>query len=256
MAKLNGDLIPSSSGQAHLGVNGGVGDSFDITTLSPFGHIHMISGVWHDPILGQSGVIRYSRAANAMQVSVDGGLTFNDLVTGATVVTSIGVIGDTNLTGHVDLASPASGFISIFDTADASPIRFAVDNLGLSGLWRFPTQGFNGSVVNELTDFNGTKVQGSVSVVGASGIVVDIIGQTMTISPGNSLPRTFAASFGAAVTWTATHNLGTTDVSVDVYDASSPRLAIIPDAVAITDSNTVTVTFNVAQAGRIVITGF
>lgn len=256
MVRLNGDLIPGSSGQAHLGVNGGVGDAFNITTLTPFGHIHMNSGVWHDPMTGQSGVLRYSQAAGAFQISIDGGRTFNDLVTGATTVTSVGVIGGANLTGNIDLASQASGFLAIYDTGGASPINFAVDHLGLSGLWRFPTQGFNGSIVNELTDFNGTKVQGSVSVVGASGIVVDIIGQIMTITPGNALPRTFAQTFGAATSWTATHNLGTADVSVDVYDASTPRLAIIPDSIAITDSNTVTVTFNIPQAGRIVISGF
>jgi len=256
MVRLNGDLIPGSSGQAHLGVNGGVGDAFDITTLTPFGHIHMNSGVWHDPMTGQSGVLRYSQAASAFQISIDGGRTFNNLVTSAGTVTSVGVFGGANLTGNIDLATQASGFLAIFDTAGASPINFAVDHLGLSGLWRFPPQGFNGSVVNELTDFNGTKVQGSVSVVGASGVVVDIIGQVITITAGNTLLRAFAQTFGAFVTWTVIHNLGTTDVSVDVYDASSPRLSIIPDAIAITDSNTVTVTFNTAQAGRVVISGF
>ena len=253
MVRLNGDIIPGSSGQAHLGVNGGVGDAFDITTLTPFGHIHMNSGVWHDPLSGQSGVLRYSQAASAFQISVDGGRTFTDLATSATAVTSVGVIGGANLTGNIDLASQASGFIAIFDTAGASPINFAVNHLGLSGLWRFPTQGFNGSVVNELTDFNGTKVQGSVSVVGASGIVVDIIGQVVTITNGSATPRCFAASFVSSTTWTVSHNLGTTDVSVDVYDASSPRMILIPDSISTTDSNTVTITFNVAQAGRAVI---
>jgi len=256
MVRLNGDLIPGSSGQAHLGVNGGVGDAFDITTLTPFGHIHMNSGVWHDPMTGQSGVLRYSQAASAFQISIDGGRTFNNLVTSAGTVTSVGVIGGANLTGNIDLATQASGFLAIFDTAGASPINFAVDHLGLSGLWKFPTQGFNGSVVNQLTDFNGTTVQGSVSVVGASGVVVDIIGQVMTITAGNTLLRSFAQTFVAATSWIVTHNLGTADVSVDVYDSSSPRLAIIPDAIAITDTNTVTVTFNVPQAGRIIITGF
>jgi hypothetical protein len=256
MVRLNGDLIPGSSGQAHLGVNGGVGDAFDITTLTPFGHIHMNSGVWHDPMTGQSGVLRFSQAAGAMQVSVDGGRTFTNLVTSAGTVTSVGVLGGANLTGDVDVATRASGFLAITDSTGASPLFFAVDNLGLSGLWRFPTQGFNGSVVNELTDFNGTKVQGSVAVVGASGVVVDIVGQTMTITMGNGVVRAFAQTFGAAVTWTVTHNLGTSDVMVDVYDANSPRNAIIPDSVAITDSNTVTIGFNVAQAGRVMITGF
>jgi|SRR5689334_718312 len=256
MVRINGDLIPKGSGQAHLGVNGSVGDAFDITTLTPFGHIHMNSGVWHDPLTGQSGVLRYSQAAGAFQISVDGGRTFNDLVTGAMSVTSVGVIGGANLTGNIDLASVASGFIAITDNAGASPIFFAVDNLGLSGLWRFPTQGFNGSIVNELTDFNGTVVQGSVNVVGASGIVVDIVGQTMTITPGNVMSRSFAQTFVAATTWTVSHNLGTADVTVDVYDDSTPRLSIIPDSIALTDNNTVTIGFNVPQAGRVVISGF
>lgn len=256
MVRLNGDLIPGSSGQAHLGVNGGVGDAFDITTLAPFGHIHMNSGVWHDPMTGQSGVLRYSQAAGAFQISVDGGKTFTSLVTSAGTVTSVGQLGGANLTGDVDLASKGSGFISITDTTGASPILFAVDHLGLSGLWRFPTQGFNGSIVNSLTDFNGTTSQGAITVVGASGVYVDIIGQTMTITGAATSIKSFAQTFVAAVTWTVTHNLNTADVTVDVYDANTPRVAIIPDAIAITDVNTVTITFNVAQAGRAVITGF
>jgi hypothetical protein len=256
MVRLNGDLIPGSSGQAHLGINGGVGGSFDITTLTPFGNIHMNSGVWHDPMSGQSGVLRYSQAAGAFQISIDGGRTFTALVTNAGTVTSVGQLGGADLTGAVDIASKGSGFISVTDTAGVSPILIGVDSLGLSGLWRFPTQGFNGSIVNSLTDFNGTTAQGAINVVGASGVYVDIIGQTMTITGAATPIKSFAASFGAATSWTVSHNLNTTDVQVDVYDASTPRLAIIPDAIALTDANTVTITFNVAQAGRVVITGF
>ena len=154
---FNGDLVPTTSGFANLGVNveSNAQNAFDITSVRPFNHIHMVSGVFHDPVQGQSGVLRYNREQAAFQISVDGGLTFNNLSAGAGV-DSVGVIGDTNLTGHIDLASAGgSGFLAIFDTSDASPIQFAVDQLGLSGLWEFPTQGFNGSVVNELTDFNG-----------------------------------------------------------------------------------------------------
>ena len=255
---FNGDLVPVSSGFANLGVNvsSNAQNAFDITSLRPFNNIHMISGVFHDPIMGQSGVIRYNRQQAAFQVSVDGGLTFNNLTTAGGSVTSVGQLGGANLTGNVDLATTASGFMTILDTAGASPLLFAVDNQGLSGLWRFPTQGFNGSVVNELTDFNGTKVQGSVSVVGASGIIVDIIGQVMTITGAASLIKSFAATFGAATSWTVTHNLNTTDVAIDIYDASSPRQVILPDSVTVTDANTVTIGWNVAQGGRVVITGF
>ena len=66
---INGDLVPSTSGFSNLGVNVSPNgrDAFDITTLRPFGHIHMVSGVFHDPILGQSGVIRFNRATPAFK---------------------------------------------------------------------------------------------------------------------------------------------------------------------------------------------
>lgn len=251
---INGDLVPSVSGFANLGINVSSNgrNAFDITTLRPFGSIHVVSGIFHDPVQGQSGVMRYSRAAAAFQVSVDGGLTFNDLSAGGGV-SSVGVIGDTNLTGNVDFATRPSGFMVIEDTADASPLLWAVNTLGLSGLWAFPTQGFNGRVVNALTDFNGTEAQGVISVVGASGIVVDIVGQVMTITPGSATPRCFAASFVSATSWTVSHNLGTIDVQIEVFDDQSPRQVILPDSIFTTDTNTVTVNFNSAQAGRCVI---
>lgn len=254
---INGDLVPSVSGFSNLGINVSSNgrNAFDITTLRPFGSVHLVSGVFHDPLHGQSGVLRYNRQLPGFEISVDGGLTFNQVATGAGAVSSIGVIGDTNLTGNVDLAVPTSGFMTIQDTADASPLLFSVNTLGLSGLWAFPTQGFNGRVVNALTDFNGTEAQGVINVVGASGIVVDIIGQTMTVTAGNSIPRCFANTFVAATSWTVTHNLGTTDVDVMVLDDSTPRVAIIPDSIEITSTNAVTITFNVAQGGRAIIFG-
>lgn len=256
---INGDLVPSTSGRAHLGVNGGPNlDAFDITTVRPFGHIHQVSGVFHDPILGQSGILRYSRADAAFQVSVDGGITFQNLGAGAGV-DSLGVLGDANLTGNIDLASAAnSGFLAIFDTANASPIQFAVDQLSLSGLWGFPVQGFNGRVVNALTDFHGTEVQGVINVVGASGVIVDIVGQTMTIATNTdvgAVARCYSETFGAATSWVINHGLGTTDVQVTVLDDSSPRVQIIPDEIEITDTNNATVGFNVAQGGRAVVQG-
>jgi hypothetical protein len=252
---INGDLVPSVSGFANLGINVSSNgrNAFDITTLRPFGNVHLVSGVFHDPLHGQSGVLRFNRQQSAFQVSVDGGLTFQNLSAGG--VDSVGVIGDVNLTGHVDFATRPSGFMVIEDSGDASPLLWAVNTLALSGLWAFPTQGFNGRVVNALTDFNGTEAQGVINVVGASGIVVDIIGQTMTVTAGNTIPRCFAATFGAATSWTVTHNLNTSDVDVMVLDDSSPRVAILPDSIAITDANTVTVSFNVAQGGRVIIIG-
>lgn len=260
---INGDLIPSVSGRAHLGVDGGPNPgSFDTSpgAIRPFGHIHQVSGVFHDPLLGQSGVMRFSQAQDCFEISTDGGLTFDCLITTATAggVTSVGILGEANLIGDVDFTFPVSGFILIEDDGGASPLSWSVNTLALSGLWDFPTQGFNGRVVNALTDFNGTEAQGVIEVVGVSGIIVDIIGQTMTIGADielNTVARCYAETFGASVTWVANHALNTLDVSVMVLDDSTPRVEIIPDSVEVTDADNVTVTFNVAQGGRVVILG-
>lgn len=260
MPRINGDLIPSVSGLAQLGVDGGTSaGAFDITTITPFGQIHQLSGIFHDPLLGQSGVLRYSRQAAAFQVSVDGGRTFADINTGlAGGVTSVGVIGDTDLTGNIDLASPASGFIAIEDSSNASPLLFSVDQLGLSGLWDFPTQGFNGRVVNALTDDNGTESQGIINLTGASGITVDIVGQTATFSADGiaeelNLPVCYAETFTSAIVWGVAHNLGSEDVVVMTFDDSSPRQWIQADNIIITDSDNLNVRWASAQAGRVVV---
>lgn len=259
MPKLNGDLRSTASGISHIGVNGGTSENaFDIASLSPFGHIHQLSGVFHDPTLGQSGIIRYNRATPSFEISLDGGATFNALLTGASVVSSVGVIGDANLTGNVDFATKASGFMVIEDTGDASPLLWAVNTLGLSGLWGFPAQGFNSSVVNKISDFNGTTAQGVISIVGASGIVADLIGNTLTISADgiphfNSLVKGFAQTFTAQNPWVVTHNLGSTDVHVMCYDDNSPRAWILPDDIFLTDANNIEVDFGRAQAGRVVV---
>ena len=254
---INGDLIPTTSGFSNLGVDvdSNSQNAFDITSIRPFNNVHLVSGVFHDPLHGQSGVLRFNQQQGAFQVSVNGGLTFVNLSAGG--VDSIGVIGGANLTGHVDLASVASGFIAITDNGGASPIFIAVNTLALSGLWGFPAQGFNGSIVNRLTDFNGTSVQGVVSVVGTSGIVVDIIGQTMTVTPGPSggFATCHVQAFSAATTWQINHNLNTPHVVVSVWDNSSPAGEITPDKVRIINANRIDVIFNTSQVGKAVVIG-
>jgi len=55
----------------------------------------------------------------------------------------------------------------------------------------------------------------------------------------------------AATTWTITHNFAVREVTLDFYDANFNR--IFPDLVTLTDINTVTAMFVVAQAGRVVV---
>jgi len=209
----NGDLVPTVSGFSNIGVNvsSNGSNAFDITTLRPAGHVHQLSGIFHDPLLGQSGVLRFSQEQAAFQVSVDGGLTFANLGTAGGGVTSVGVIGDANLTGAVDFGTVASGFMVIEDSANASPLLWSVDTLGLSGLWGFPTNGFD------------------------------------------TIPTCYSETFTSVSSITATHNLNTQNVIVQVYDNESPPNQVFPDSIALTDADNVTVAFNTTQSGRVVV---
>lgn len=269
MPKIYGDIIPSLSGQSSLGINQTANDIFaDNDTASPFGRIYALSGIYPDPTLGTFGVLRFDKDAGGFTISEDDGVTFSRLASAATVVTSVGQLGGTDLTGDIDLATQASGFMSITDTGGASPLIFAVDNLGLSGLWLFPPQGFNSSVVNELYTnqaFGHTNpegpVQGSVNLNSGSGINIDLDGQNINISiSGVDLLRTplcYEEEWsGNVFTRTVTHNMGTNKVIVQVYDNASPPVMILPDEIEATNTNQVTITFNSGFTdGHVVIMG-
>lgn len=79
MAIETGDLVPRASGAASLGVEQ-EGICGFTTDIRPFCHAHMNSGVFHSPIHGNSGVIRYSNGQ--MEFSDDGGINFSAFGTG------------------------------------------------------------------------------------------------------------------------------------------------------------------------------
>lgn len=173
------DILAYGSGLSHIGVNGGRRDVFDHSLLLPFGHIHQNSGVFHDPLMGESGVLRYSRAAAAFQLSVDGGLTFQNVQVGD----YSGVLG-------------VNG-VSVTQTGR----NFVVDAASLSGLIRpsggiggidgqigphIELQGVNGvqvvvTAANVLT-IDAASLSGNIGtpnhsgVYGVNGIVVEQIG--------------------------------------------------------------------------------
>jgi len=81
MAQKVGDLYPHASGSSSLGVEQiGGPDSGHTTDVRPFNHIHMNSGILHDPLHGTSGVFRYDND-RGMELSLDGGITFKSFVT-------------------------------------------------------------------------------------------------------------------------------------------------------------------------------
>lgn len=86
MAWETGDLIAQASGNASLGAemtNGGFTGE-----IRPYAHVHMNSGIFHDPMHGYSGIIRYDNSLlynllevgiaknHGLEISIDGGLSY------------------------------------------------------------------------------------------------------------------------------------------------------------------------------------
>ena len=267
MGILNGNRIPAGSGHNETSVLG--------NAYMPFGEMHMESGVFHN-VSGpaQSGIIRFNPYANGLEGSDDGGLTWFDMSAGTGAgVDSIGVLGDANLTGAVDLATKSSGFMVIEDTTNASPLIFSVNTLGLSGLWDFPTQGFNGSIVNGISQIGATNLQGQIDFQTVSSGFMSITQTGQNIQWGidqlalsglwgfptagfTNMVRGYTNTYSAATSWTITHSLNTENVSVDLYDNSGNPLKLDADDIEITDADNVTVTWNSSQAGKAVVFGF
>lgn len=95
----------------------------------------------------------------------------------------------------------------------------------------------------------------AVSIAGVNGIIVTAGGNVITIDGAGASGTTskFAASFSSISSGLFTHNLGSLDVIVQVYDNSSPRRAIMPDDILLENANQVSVIFNIPQTGRIII---
>lgn len=81
-------------------------------------------------------------------------------------------------------------------------------------------------------------------------IVSDGSGGTNWQSGVISFKQQFAT---ASDTWTINHNLNTEDVIVQCFDDSSPPKQVVPLSVEITSSNTITVKFSQAIAGKAIL---
>lgn len=118
--------------------------------------------------------------------------------------------------------------------------------------------GGNGSSGSGIQSIN-SQTGPAIVINGVNGIAVTSTGNVITINGAalsgvaGSSNSCYSASFTGITSQTFTHGLGTTEVIVGIYD--SLNIAIIPDDVTIVDANNVTVTFNRAQTGKVVIFG-
>ena len=130
--------------------------------------------------------------------------------------------------------------------------NFVVDGAALSGLI-VPSGGIgsiNGQIgpAIDLKGVNGVEV----TVSAENCILVDGAGASGVSGGGGSTSGLcYAADFAAVTSTTINHNLGTTNVVIDVFDASDNKL--LADRVGIVDLNNVILEFNRPQTGKVVI---
>lgn len=75
-----------------------------------------------------------------------------------------------------------------------------------------------------------------------------------TWTPAGASAPNYSQTFTAQTSVVLTHNLGTSNVVVECYDASN--IEVLYSTIAISNLNTVTVTFFAPQTGRCVVNGF
>jgi len=98
----------------------------------------------------------------------------------------------------------------------------------------------------KLGTVSGSTTSGDCARFDANGNVVD--GGTACGGGPN-----FQQAFASATSVTLAHNLNSTGIVFACFDNSTPPLWILPKSVALTNANTLTVTFAAAQSGSCVV---
>lgn len=208
-------------------------------------------------------------------INTSGIALLNEVLTsGQIVVASLGIIGDNDLKGDIDLQTKSSGFIGI--TRNGNVLQFNVDHPGLSGLWQLNRivenaedikgsgQAILSDVVRSVGAQGGADIQQHVDFSDPSGFI--IWGDTNGVSPVTASVDVHALSglwnlgnIGtyqetisvAAATWTIVHGLNSKNLVVNLWDDSD--FVINADSIKTDNLNQITINFTTAVAGRVEI---
>ncbi len=154
------------------------------------------------------------------------------------------------------LFSETNGRVSLFSD---SIERVRVDGGGLNVTGNITATGTINGVVSKINNLNG-----AVTLAGGSGITVTPSGNTITLSlTGTPLKKFVVGGLSGGFQYDVVHNLGTTDVIVQIYDQNGSQIILGPtfnttrnDGSAIVrDANTVRVGIFPAGTYRITIIG-
>ncbi len=124
----------------------------------------------------------------------------------------------------------------------------------LSGTYPNPTVvKANGLTIPSSAGVVGTNSSGQFVAIAGTGTNCVLANGSSTACP--TATANYSQTFTSQTSVALTHNLNTTAVITSCYDGSTPPNAIEWDTLALTNANTVTVTFTNAQTGKCVVTG-
>ena len=191
----------------------------------------------------QKANVTINQVTNSEQTSIDSGFTAYDMqrnlrnqngnftISGS--VTADSFVGDgsglTGITAEGTLSSSAQIASDISGSFTATSASIASDIASLVS--------FSSSLETTIYDYTGSFTgDGS----GLTGISSDV-----------SETATLADTFSNQTSVVTSHNFGTKNVQVTVYDNNDAM--IIPDSIVTTDTNTITTTFDSSTSGRVVV---
>jgi|TARA_B110000858_G_C17807683_1_gene478930 hypothetical protein len=177
--------------------------------------------------------------------------------------------GSAVITGSLNVIGPITGSSFSGDGSGLTGLSFAqtatVKATFTSSLNETVYHGFNSrNVLISVYDFNYDQViparirltnDDNVNVqfaeVTSGHIVIAKGGHIVSGTQEVSEIATFADSFTNSTSYTATHNFGSTNVIVSVYDENNYQ--IIPQSIQLVNANTATITFSSPKNGSIVV---
>lgn len=250
---------------ASIGVNSSpVGDNhsaiFNISSLSPFGNIHAISGLFHNhkiflsPFNGDatSGVLRFSQDARDFQISVDGGLTFINLTSAEVASLQEAYVNSPNII--VD----STGGNLIF-TSNSAKVKFAhagdFYEIRMSGLIPLHTLSheigdliflLHSQVVNNMGGFT-IPAQATAASLGIGTLGLNTGSGLINISVGSGIGK-YANTDGAQTiaTGAATNVIFTDDIFTDQNYAHAEGSTAASNQIVIMSSGLYKCTYNIS----------
>jgi hypothetical protein len=192
---------------------------------------------------GASGIAGSSGATGASGIAGSSGATGATGASGVTGVTGVsgssGSFGETGVTGVTGVTGPAGGPTGPTGATGPTGVTGSIGDTGPTG----------------VSGAGGTGVTGVTGATGPSGPSGSSGGSPYSLSFNSTTD--WGAASGGYYTMTATHNSGSNDLLVEVWDSTSGLVQALPDQIDQTSINAinfrVTSTPDNRFAGRIVI---